>query len=85
MSHFIEDILQDAGASEEIPVTTISEKVLGIVLQFCEAHSYENPGYTIPRPLPSANLADALPDEWKSDAGFISEYDIDTVCELINA
>jgi S-phase kinase-associated protein 1 len=85
MSKFIDTILEDAGASEEIPLTNISTKCLSTILEFCAYHKYENPGYEIPRPLPSADISAVVPAEWSDDVTLINGLETETVCELINA
>jgi S-phase kinase-associated protein 1 len=67
MSGLVNNILEDSGVHEEIPLEQVKKSVLDRILEFCEHHDYKP--VTVPKPIPTPNLADFL-DGW--DTNFIT-------------
>ena len=81
LSNLVKGIVDDAGCSEEIPLPSVDEKILKLVIEYC-THVVENEPPMMDKPLKSANLHECVNDKWFAD--FI-EMDQNTLYELILA
>ncbi|CAG9318042.1 unnamed protein product [Blepharisma stoltei] len=82
LSHLINNVLEDSGVGEEIPIEHVSNNVLHSILQFAEHHNFQ-PAAPPKKPIPSNDIAQALEDPW--DAEFIKRFNRDELIELLLA
>lgn len=80
-SQLLKGLLADYEQKDEIPLPDIKFDVLKKVVEYLTYYKDKTPR-EIPKPLPSANLAEVT-DEW--DVNFINGIELDNVFDLINA
>ncbi|CAG9319998.1 unnamed protein product [Blepharisma stoltei] len=80
LSNLIQNVLEDSGPNEEIPIEYVSEDTLRRILEFAEHHQFIAPAPP-KKPIPSRDISKAIEDQW--DVSFIKSFDDNKLTELI--
>lgn len=81
LSNLINNVLEDSGVEEEIPID-VSFDVLQHILHFADHHNFQHAAPP-KKPVPSNDIAQALEDPW--DAIFIKGFSKDNLIDLLLA
>ena len=77
MSILFRDIFEDNDdPDEDIPLDQIPSKFLGKILEYCQHYDFKKVP-NIPKPLPSNDLAQCIPDDY--EVQFIKQFTEDEV------
>lgn len=82
MSGLIKNIVDDSGIQEEIPLPSVSEPILRLLIAYCERQNYVQP-QPIKKPLASDRIEEAVTEAWHAD--FINGIAEDVLVELTMA
>ncbi|KAF4700608.1 suppressor of kinetochore protein mutant, variant 2, partial [Perkinsus olseni] len=63
MSNLIQNMVEDGGVDEEIPLPNVKTAILAKVIEYCKHHE-NNPPDEISKPLKSTNLAECGVSDW---------------------
>ncbi|EER09550.1 S-phase kinase-associated protein 1A, putative [Perkinsus marinus ATCC 50983] len=69
MSNLIQNMVEDGGVDEEIPLPNVKTAILAKVIEYCKHHE-SNPPDEISKPLKSTNLAECGVSDW--DCGYVN-------------
>ena len=78
-STILKNMIEDTGREGDIPIPNIQLSILRKLIDYCEHYRQSEPK-SIPRPLPSKDLAENGVDQW--DVNFIDMEKIDDLIDL---
>ena len=77
-SVILKNMIEDIGSEGSLNINNIKKDTMRRVIKFCE-HYKESKLPTIQKPLQSANLSEAINDEW-----YVNFIDLDKVDDIID-
>ena len=81
MSTLIQNMIEDGGADEEIPLPNVKSAILAKIVEYCKHHK-DSPPEEIAKPLKSSNLLECGVSEW--DVAFVN-IEQEILLELITS
>ncbi len=82
MCALIKNITDDAGFLEEIPLPSVTEPILRLIMTYCERQNYVQP-QPIKKPLASDRIEEAVTEQWHAE--FINDMTEEVLTELTMA
>lgn len=82
MCALIKNITDDSGILEEIPLPSVTEPILRLIMAYCEQQNYVQP-QPIKKPLASDRIEEAVTEPWHAE--FINNMTEEVLTELTMA